>query len=60
SILQSIDATSLVMSMNATHAMSMSQHGSGINTPSRDKNAIVTSINQNTLPRDYKVKKVYL
>ncbi|CAI2293020.1 unnamed protein product [Caenorhabditis sp. 36 PRJEB53466] len=57
---QSMDATSLVMSMNATHAMSMSQHGSGINTPSRDKNAIVTSINQNTLPRDYKVKKVYL
>ncbi|EGT38378.1 hypothetical protein CAEBREN_28508 [Caenorhabditis brenneri] len=58
---QSMDATSLVMSMNATHhPMSMSQHGSGINTPSRDKNAIVTSINQNTLPRDYKVKKVYL
>ncbi|CAB3410909.1 unnamed protein product [Caenorhabditis bovis] len=56
----SIDATSLVMPMNAAHPMSISQHGSGINTPSRDKNAIVTSINQNTLPRDYKVKKVYL
>ncbi|CAI5439518.1 unnamed protein product [Caenorhabditis angaria] len=61
----SIDATSMILSMNNTTSnhhpiMSLSQHGSGINTPSRDKNAIVTSINQNTLPRDYKVKKVYL
>ncbi|CAD6184957.1 unnamed protein product [Caenorhabditis auriculariae] len=61
----SMDATSLVLSMNQSvhqphHPMSISQHGSGINTPSRDKNAILTSINQNTLPRDYKVKKVYL
>ncbi|VDO81658.1 unnamed protein product [Haemonchus placei] len=54
----SVDASSLVLTMPP--AMTMSQHGSGINTPSRDKNAIMTSINQNTLPRDYKVKKVYL
>ena len=53
-----MDATSLVMSMPPI--MSVSTHGSGINTPSRDKNAIMTSLNQNTLPRDYKVKKVYL
>uniref|UniRef100_A0A7I5E6J7 Semaphorin-1A n=1 Tax=Haemonchus contortus TaxID=6289 RepID=A0A7I5E6J7_HAECO len=55
---KSVDASSLVLTMPP--AMTMSQHGSGINTPSRDKNAIMTSINQNTLPRDYKVKKVYL
>ncbi|CAI4221806.1 unnamed protein product [Auanema sp. JU1783] len=55
----SMDATSMVLTMPGG-GMSISQHGSGINTPSRDKNAIMTSINQNTLPRDYKVKKVYL
>ncbi|PAV62326.1 hypothetical protein WR25_12440 isoform D [Diploscapter pachys] len=64
---QSVDATSLVLSMShhisqapSSHqAMSQSQHASGFTTP-RDRNAILTSLHQSTLPRDYKVKKVYL
>ncbi|GMT29583.1 hypothetical protein PFISCL1PPCAC_20880 [Pristionchus fissidentatus] len=55
----SVDATSLVIPA----AMSMSHHGgsSGTTTPGgRDRNALMTSLNNTTLPRDYKVKKVYL
>lgn len=54
----SVDAMSMVMAIPPT--MTLSQTASGVTTPSRDKNAIMTSLNQSTLPRDYKVKKVYL
>lgn len=59
---QSVDAVSLVMPT----AMSVSAHSahggtaSGATTPGRDRNAMMTSLNNTTLPRDYKVKKVYL
>ncbi|CAJ0573816.1 unnamed protein product, partial [Mesorhabditis spiculigera] len=56
----SVDATSLVLSMHPTMTVSHSQAASGATTPARDRNAVLTSLNQCTLPRDYKVKKVYL
>ncbi|CAJ0930488.1 unnamed protein product, partial [Mesorhabditis belari] len=56
----SVDATSLVLSMHPAMTMSHSGAASGLTTPSRDRNAVLTSLNNCTLPRDYKVKKVYL
>ncbi len=50
-----MDAVSLVMNLPAS---SISNGGSGITTPRTEKN-LLTSLN-GTLPKDYKVKKVYL